>query len=427
MRISFLVLVTNTFLLLNSCSENEELGIDFFQEESFVVTQEESLQLSVATFFFDSLSTTNSDRLLVGYHQDDLLGTVQATAFFQLLPEETAAFGNDDYRFDSLTMVLNYDGYYFYDTLQPLTLSLYRVTEEITLEEDTDQLYNASSFTYESQPLASVTIFPHPLSGDSLEIRLPDVLGQDFFDKIEAEEEALLDTDDFVAYFNGVALVAEGSPNGAVLGFAHTSNMKLHYSDVSVLPVQKLTRLFSIDNGLNFNRIQSDRTGTILEDLDEDHPISAHKIDDRAFIQGGVGIVPRIDFSNLIDFQETQTDEVIIASAELSFYPQVASLAEQARLPTTLNVSWVDEDNTSIYENVDATLILDNEFGRDTRYVIDVTDFVYNELNNDPLNSNGLALFFDEFEHSLDRIVIGPRADGKDMVLTLFILDLKEN
>lgn len=413
--------------LAYGCNSSSDIGAGFFEEESFELASLDTLTLQVSTVLEDSLSTLNSDRLLVGYHDDADFGKVYAASYFQIsladIPDLDSAFTI----YDSLTLVLQFDGYSLYDTTQWQTLDVHRLTEKIELDEETDDLYNSSHFDVEADLLGTASFKPRPQKQGTLEIRLSDVLGLELLVKILHGDEALEDASKFQEYLKGFVLMPDSTQSGSVLGFTAGAEIKLYYTDNEELPTMQKTISFPV-GGNRFNHIRSNRSGTLLDALQSDDDLDAAQSNGLAFLQGGVGLLARVEAPYLKTMFETNK-EFIISKAELIFYPISQNNAEQDDLPSSLELSWVDDENKEIYDQGAANLQVDDEFDRDTYYSLDVTDFINYQLELDELNENALLIRLpDELANSsVSRLLLGSAEHPKRMKLKLYSIDIKEN
>ena len=119
-------------------------------------------------------------------------------------------------------------------------------------------------------------------------------------------------------------------------------------------------------------------------------------------------------------------EDLVVARAELRFRAVGVDIVDQEALPQNITVFWVEEDNTLFQQNTQAQLELDLEFGRDTYYTLDVTDFVQYQLEAENPEDNGLLLQFGTNGNAVDRLVLGDSNHPDGMELRLFTLDLKE-
>ncbi len=412
-------------VLQYACSPPTEIGADFFPEESFIVEEALLANLVVRTFPLDSTISTNNERLLVGRHQDPVFGLINGRAFSQFPIDDVLRLDAErNFRFDSLTLYLEYDGYSFYDTLVPVQLSVHQVQETMELDVDVTDLYTTDAFDFAATPIATVELAPRPRRGEPLEIRLDDAIGEDFFARLVEDEDVLLVESEFLDYFPGLVLQVTNA-DGAFVGFRKsTAQMRLYLTDINSLPLQQEIRTYTAEFGLSFNQILFDRTATNLEAIDEDEGLSSSLAEEQAFVQAGA-LVSRIDIPTLTQIRDDNED-LIVARAELRFRAVGVDIIDQEALPQNITVFWVEEDNTLFQQNTQAQLELDLEFGRDTYYTLDVTDFVQYQLEAENPEDNGLLLQFGTNGNAVDRLVLGDSNHPDVMELRLFTLDLKE-
>src|SRR5882762_3687128 len=168
------------FFLLTGLSECtvsvSEIGADFFTNKSaFDISYLDSMTLKVSTVLRDSMVTSNSKRLLVGYQQDDKLGAITAQGVYQLGITGAVRLDKSNTQYIGLRLNLKKDGYWFYDTTKSQTISVYQLTKGLVSY--TGSYYNTSKFSIDrsAPPLGSLTFLPRPKhTTDSLEIPLSD-------------------------------------------------------------------------------------------------------------------------------------------------------------------------------------------------------------------------------------------------------------
>lgn len=412
-------------VLQYACSPPTEIGAEFFPEESFLIEEALLTDLTVRTFPLDSTISTNNERFLVGRHQDHVFGLINGRAFSQFSLDDLLRLDAErNFRYDSLTLYLEYDGYSFYDTLMPMLLSVHQLRESLELDAEVTDLYTTDAFQFAPSPIATVELKPRPRRGEPLEIRLADAVGEDFFLRLLEDDDALLIESDFLDYFRGLVLQVTND-NGAFVGFQKaTAQMRLYLTDINSLPLRQEIRTFSADFGLSFNQILFDRAVTVLTTIDEDDGLSSSVADEQAYVQAGA-LVTRIDIPALTQIRD-DNDDLVVARAELRFRAIGVDLVEQEALPQAIMAFWVEEDNTLFQQNTQARLQLDLEFGRDTYYTMDITDFVQYQLEAENPEENGLLLQFGTNGNAVDRLVLGDGNHPEGMELRLFTLDLKE-
>ena len=412
-------------LSLWQCTPPTEIGASFFPDESFLVEEVEPLDVMVTSYLLDSVVSTNNERLLVGRHADAEFGVVEALTFSQFMLDDLLPLDEDgNYRYDSLTLYLEYDGYAFYDTLEEVHLSVHQLAEPLELDVDKTDFYTFDEFDFSDLPLAQLVFRPRPRRAEPLEIRLSDAFGLRFFQLLQAEDDRLLSTNDFLDLLPGLVLQVNNE-NGAVVGFRKSSaQIRMYLTDVSTLPLQQELRTYSAEFGFNFNQILVDRDDSALERLESEEGVSSVETEGLGFLQAG-GVAVRIDIPDIPSLIEDK-QEFIVAEAELRFRAVGTSIDDQESLPRTIQVFWAETDNARFLQNSEARLVMDAEFGRDTYYTLDVTDFVQFQLTAENPNENGLLLQFGTSGNAVDRLIIGDGDHPDAMALRLYTLNLKE-
>ncbi|MGB0525412.1 MAG: DUF4270 family protein [Flammeovirgaceae bacterium] len=409
-----------------SCNEGGEVGLNFFNQEDFEVSSIDTLTLAVSTVLFDSVTTHNGGNVLVGRHQDQKLGTVRAKGYFR--PGEVNFTGliqndpnlEDDAVFDSLSIVLDYTGYSIYDTLTTQTIAIHLASETIELDDD-NALYNTSKFPYEAAALAHLSFSPQPLKDDSIEMRLPDEMGQDLFAFMEQGE-----LNDYIDQFTGLVLVPAENDNAAILGFSTSSKLRVYYHVERELEVEEYTFDLPLGN-THFTEVASDRSGTKLATLltQREH-LNATFTDQEAYIQSGVGLALRVEVPYLTRLRETES--LIVSRAYLQFRPTADQESTNVDLPTNISMFEVNHRNEILtYWGDFTTLKIDDEFNRETYYQTDITAFVEKQLSEVANNEN--ALLFEigstSASLSLDRLYVGDTQAEKEMRLLVYYIKVQ--
>jgi len=134
---------------LIACDESGVIGEDFVGDQVVDVVLIDTLTVHLSTLVFDSISTINSERLLVGYQRDDSLGLTVSKAYFRLDQNSATGFPDDDAHYNYTEFELVYDDYYYYDTIPPVNLTLVPLVEELEVNDDDNNLYNVDSFNYD--------------------------------------------------------------------------------------------------------------------------------------------------------------------------------------------------------------------------------------------------------------------------------------
>jgi hypothetical protein len=401
-----LAVIVMMLFVTGACTQDpSEIGSDFFTGGSLDFSSIDSASVSLSTVMFEDLQSNNSTRLLVGSHNDSKLGKIQAKTFFQVNKPSSLTFPESNLTYQYCAIVLKYEGYTYYDTATTMTLRVHRVLEDFELEDDA-YLYNDSEVLYQSSPMGELTFTPRPHKDDSLEIKLPDTFGRDLYDKALNNDDVLRTNDDLLEWLKGFAIVSEYNDAGTILGFGIAPELRVYYTDNNEVP--SVTKYISLPRGTAayyFNNITSDQSETNIQLTSSSDRLPSEKSDDESYIQSGIGLALRVEFPHLRDF--AQHENVFITQAILEIYPVRRSNENSAPIPNYLKPYVIDSRNDVLGElTTDATLIEDLELERTTRYWMDVTAFVKNQISREDSNEDALAFFTPEFNHVVDRIYV---------------------
>ncbi|TEB40657.1 DUF4270 family protein, partial [Flavobacterium circumlabens] len=97
----------------------------------------DTVTVEMSTINFDSLVTSGQSRILVGNYDDPIFGKVKSDGYFQLESDSYSlpGAGSDteavNYVFDSISMILKYNNYFYGDTTKVQTFGIHRVLQKI--------------------------------------------------------------------------------------------------------------------------------------------------------------------------------------------------------------------------------------------------------------------------------------------------------
>ncbi|WP_167619818.1 DUF4270 family protein [Maribellus sediminis] len=414
--LSFIILV----LLFGCTFEDEyvESSIDNFVKSQTRFALLDTFSVELESIQIDSVETSGSGNLLVGKYEDPDLGTVSASAYFDLtLPSDLSIDDKEEY--DSLVLVLPYAELVYGDTMQAQNIVASRLLESV-VDNDDNPVYNTTTRKYDLTPLGEITIVSRPHKDDTLCIRIDDALGLEFFTKLKDEDDELTDSEDFLDYFKGLAL-SGGEQNSAILSFlADTSLTLVMHTHISAQMKELKTRTFSLGTSSDyFNHVEADRSELPAQLLKtQREAIPSFATDDKAYIQGGMGVVARINFPTLGRLLEFDTKNMMYM-AELILRPYPNS-EDVVPLPESLMLYYTDKYNNLISEVTDedsetvtSELYYDEYYKENNYYSINLTQFIYSELSTGYVDENlGLILTIpdSDIEGTIDRLVIDARS-----------------
>ncbi|HPH45719.1 MAG TPA: DUF4270 family protein [Chryseolinea sp.] len=410
------------FVSVLSCdADSSEIGTDFFSDGVLDYSLSDTCSVKLSTITFGKLNVNNSSRILLGSHIDSKLGRISSSSFFQIGPPSTIDLRGQDITFDYLAITLKYDTYSYYDTSSSMTLRAFKVAEKIEASDD-GYLYNTDSFLMEDGSIGEITFSPRPNRDDSVEIKLSTVLGEDLFEKAKSGDIRLSSSYDFLKYFYGLAIVPDTAHSTCLLGFSKAPELRIYYKDRSTIPIQqKYVALTIPTGGIIFSSMDVNRENTALRNLfSENTKVSSSDTDNESFIQAGAGLALRIDIPYLRDLK--QVSNFYLQQAILEVYVVKKSYTDFEPLPTSLTVYKIDKKN-SLYELFESTplLIEDIDLRRDTRYTLNVTSFVKEQMELQTPNENGLVFFMtNDYASSADRLYAAAKSSEYKTRLILY-------
>ncbi|NJO04054.1 MAG: DUF4270 domain-containing protein [Bacteroidia bacterium] len=165
-----------------SCLSCQHSGsLDSFGDTNAELFLLDTFQVEAATYLYDSLPSSGQEQILVGRRLDDRFGILEAKSYLQIAPRPFSRVPQENARFVSLSLRLNYT-FYQGDTTRPQTIQVHKLTEKIEYPEDENRLYNTSQFAFEAEPIGSLRFTARPNRGDTLIVPLSDALGQEWLE-----------------------------------------------------------------------------------------------------------------------------------------------------------------------------------------------------------------------------------------------------
>jgi hypothetical protein len=372
------------------------MGEEYMDNSSGIVITD-TLSLTLSTVILDSVSTSSTNNALVGTYDNEYLGKVSSEAIVRFSYPDGDDFDEDEDVFDSIVMCLKHNDYYIGDTTELIYISIHELSsdlEDITDDSDAQSTFYNTTNVSTSRLLGEYTYYPEPEDGDTIFIRLDDDFGQEIFDLFVTEDDTIETTEDFQDYFKGIVIKGDDSFNQNIIGYNASDTtmcMKMYYHRVEDKKT-KLTSSFNADESVyQFNSIDSDRSSSTLSELTEtEEALSSSLTEDLCFIQGGSGLVIRVDFPGLTNYYDMFVLNTII-KAELILTPVEGIEDDINELPTYLSVyeTNIHNEKGSILYSDDGDILYmyrDDESTDDEHkyyYSIDITDQVIDELLND--------------------------------------------
>lgn len=412
-------------LLMIACEEDS--GV-FTIGEKYIESQTDmyvidTLSVKLSTVILDDIQTSGTLNMLIGSHNDELIGKLSCHSYFQLGAPNNIDNIREDDTYDSLKLVIRYNGYYFGDTTKTQKISVHRLTENIEIDKD-QIITSATTFNYNPVSLGSKVFTPRPKSGDTLSIRLSDDLGSELFSMIQNNSIYLSNNSSFVDYFHGLVLVGDDTRDASVLGFnVSGSNLKMIlYTSRIGFDHDDMDYEFAVyDTSKQFNNIAHDFSSTELSPLTEQrYELPSSETSGLSFMQGGIGLMVRVDFPSLSEI--LLLDRGTVARAQLTLAPMLNS-GDEFGLPPSLVLYETDKMNEIQSEVTSSSLTIDDLYDEKTAYSFELTNYFQNELEDSYVDpEKGLLLGLPSFYmyDSFYRLIVD--SESKNTKLKLYYL-----
>ncbi len=407
-HLELLCILLLIFLISCESKDTLTLGSGFVQSTANIV-RTDTITVSTSTLLLDTLITSGKKIALVGRYSNDIIGSIKSRSYVILYNSSTSI--DEESVYDSLVLKLIPSGYYYGDTSASFTISVNRVLQDIEFKEGESYLYNNSTFLFDStENLGEKTFKPKPKKKQEIRIHISDQLGRNFFNKLKASTYAFNEDGGFINYFKGIVLNSRSTINRSILGFTSDTSILLNlYYHIGESENVKRVKFSPTSNELQFNEIISNRNNTLIQDISET-PTSSSELENNSFVQGGLGLVTRIEFPTLRNLLE-QDKSFEIIKAELVVQP--STMMEIDYLPKKLNLYATNKHNeflgTITSESgttLDGSLYIDYTYRENINYSWDITAYIKSLMGLNKSEYNGLLLLPESYNTGFEHVII---------------------
>lgn len=402
--------ICSGLLLLITCTTEEVTSLSVgedFTNTNIRVLSIDTFSVKLSTMKFDSLPTSGLERLLIGQYTDNYVGKINASTYFRLKPN--LYYLDDDAILDSVGLVLGYDQYFYNDTTQISNISVHKLNEK--LKSDDNNLYNTSTFDYESTPLATKAFRAEP-NTDSLYVTLNYDFGIELFEDIQ--NNIITDDESLYQKLKGFNIQPGTEDNSAVVGFSTSEvYLRFFYSIPSELENVAYTYDFIMDigNTAYFNHIESDVSSLPLNNLNsQEYSLESESSDHISYNQSGVGYVTRIEFPTIRGIHDIN-DEGTILEATLYIEPVPTTYSSKQPIAESLALYTVDQNNdlsnqvTSSSDYVYAAFETDDSEFNNEIYSMSVLDYVDQKIFEQPIVNDALIIIPSDYNTSINKLL----------------------
>lgn len=267
------------------------------------------------TEYIDSLSTKSASYSLVGDLNDPFFGNSNLSFYTQVGLTSNSLIWGEGATTDSIVLQMIYAGYYG-DTLTPLTMKVYEVTEDMT--GDSLKYYSNTSFSHDNL-LADYTFSPKPrtksnVDDDSLTaavVRIPidNALGERFIN----DANNFTSNNVFMKYFKGLNVSCEPASGTGSICYFNLLNTKSYLRIYYHNDYDTTFYDFNVsDKYVRFNHFEHDYT-TAQAPITFDDTASNQYL----YVQSTAGVRSRLTFPNLAQWAKNMNTNVLINEAKL--------------------------------------------------------------------------------------------------------------
>jgi hypothetical protein len=395
-------------VLFVSCADDDsvyKIGDQFTKGET-KINYVDTLTITASSLIIDSFPTSGYNKVFVGYNVDAELGTSVAESYIEFSAENTIPTFDETTSFDSLVLYIKQTSAYTGDTLIEKSLGIYQVIETIEPRDDGYYLYNTDTMATNSEAIGKLTFKQRP--GRLLEsnVRLSDSLGNRLFQWILTDtlytdnDTVLFNSDNFIEYFNGIALkpLSKDVSWSSTFTGESTTDASSTTSSTSEIQLRLYYRLKYEENNTYyaftptgsdkiFTHFNVDRTGSLLNAMVTSESISSKETNHQMFVQAGTKVGFRIDIPMINKLKEINAN-MSVMDAQLVFKPVKGTYTNTSELPSML-VYWIDDNNDITEQLTDvsgqyaitSSLTADNEYNENTQYSFNVLNFILYKMD----------------------------------------------
>lgn len=427
-----LLLLLSSFWL--SCKKVDiKFGEQFLDNGYTQIMKIDTFNADLATIRLDSFATSASGASLIGTYNDPYFGKITSQCFTEMIPP----FYDGPYTntfFDSVCLIMLPNRVFYGDSTQPVRINVHKVTQIINgYEENPMLINNVREFPVDPVALGSALVTVRPQSRDSIKIRLSDAFGTTLLNKLgDPNDKDMKSSDAFIKYFNGIRVSTSGNGSFA-FGCKDSLFIRIYYKQSQLFLNSKK---YDISIGAKFhhyNQILVDRTGSTLQNLNNNKELHSSQTGNAAFTSYVGGAIARVRFNSIRDIPKIPNYAKLLR-ATLIVRPLRGSYSPTFPLPPLLRMASTNVNNQIGFDlffvsNGSAitqygNLTLDYLYGENTNYFYDVTDYINSLIQQPSLSNPGMLMLPPSqlMETSFNRLAVGNRFNnnGKTELILVY-------
>jgi Domain of unknown function (DUF4270) len=404
------------------------------------ITYFDNYKTDIATYKPDSFITSGHQVLSLGYHYDSVFGVVKAGTYSQINLPATNPLLNvtETILFDSLQLLIKPSGEFYGDSAKPIKVNVFRLTQNIKTDDNSDTYYNTSSFNYDPVMIGQQTVNLNSKSGTAVSIKLSAALGQELLSKFKSNDLDITTQENFINYFKGIYITTDSVVSNSLAFFTADTDsvmLRLNYHQNGVSPQAK-TLDFKYETTKQFNNIAFRFTNSNFSSFinNKTQVIASTASGNQSFLNSNLGACIKVSFPTLLSLKELHP-YVKVVKAILIIKPDAKSYSYPYQLPKTLNMYGTDQSNellSALYD--DGTnpalqtgyLVVDNLYNENTYYSFDITKFITTKISEGQASTSALFLYpsIGYQDAGLQRLIVNDQNNNRPIQLKLYVLGL---
>lgn len=385
-------------VLITSCKRPEnEIGLDLQPEDDLLSTYyTDTVEIQTSSVRMDSLKSSGTSSVVLGNYYDPIFGHTRASVFTQVRLSTNGIPVPELYEVDSVVLSMVYTGNY-YGSISSQYFSVFEMSDTLYASADTAYYTNSYPAFDSSVNLVDPGKEVHYTyldefvidDGDSLlpQLRIPlrKELGERFFSE---DPDSTASNTIFRQYFEGLHIRSETDDAACVnVDLNHSqSRITIYYRDLSGTEEDTLEYLMAFGTlAKKFTHFEHQYTPASLYKFDSFDTIPGQQ---KCYIQAAAGIMTKVEFPELTEYNEYQGRAVNLARLYLPVADE--SNDKCCNIPDQFLLYGVGDDGApeALPFNWDVTVLLEPE---NNRYRINIARWVQEVLDGERPN-NGLYI-----------------------------------
>lgn len=358
-----------------ACEEPSEIGLELNPNLSAVSTHYVEIPLETSQLRIDSLPSSvtaaivqqgNQEQLsispvLIGRTSNPAFGNLRASAFTNISTIDSVPAVASSASVDSVFLRLSYNNSFSGQNIDAeQSLQIFRLQETIkptSIVADTIKRYRF--FTFNSKEPAgqvgSIRFDTAQVNNNVLKIALSDAFASEILEKLKNNPSTFSEQETFNEFIKGLAIVP-GEENTFINTYnLHLSRIELYYGgNVKPVSFPLIPRFLIPKQGERstlpaFYHLDADYSSTALVNAPTDSrgTQAFSTTDGLLYFRSGVGLSPKISFSALEGFINSDTLGTFVLNQAILEIDSVGTATEGAQIPPVVAFSLTDKNNTS--------------------------------------------------------------------------------